>query len=205
MVRLDTGSDKVQQICDALRLETLDPAKKEAARIIEEAHASAEQILEAARQEISTVKKKCDEENDQKRQVLESSLRIGAKKTISALKEAVAEQIFQRELVDWVQSASKGEDVIASIVNAVVSSIEKEGLSADLEVQIPKLAAKEKVAQAVVGKAMEKGEVSLGEFVGGAKVRMVDRNLVIDLSDEALKNLLAGYVAAELREYVFSE
>ena len=38
MKGLETGKDKIQKICDALRKETLEPAKQEAREIVEKAH-----------------------------------------------------------------------------------------------------------------------------------------------------------------------
>ena len=49
MKGLETGKDKIQKICDALRKETLEPAKQEAREIVENAHLKADEILQEAK------------------------------------------------------------------------------------------------------------------------------------------------------------
>ncbi len=48
MKTLDKGKDRVEKIVKVLREETLEPAKEEAQRIIDEAKAEAERIVKAA-------------------------------------------------------------------------------------------------------------------------------------------------------------
>ena len=45
MKGIDAGKDKVKKICDVLRKETLEPARKEAEEIIQQAEAKAAEIL----------------------------------------------------------------------------------------------------------------------------------------------------------------
>ena len=48
---MDTGKDKVQQICDILKKETLEPAREEAQKIIDDAKASAQRIVQEAKEQ----------------------------------------------------------------------------------------------------------------------------------------------------------
>ena len=48
MKGLESGKDKIQKICDALRKETLEPAKQEAREIVENAHMQASEIVTEA-------------------------------------------------------------------------------------------------------------------------------------------------------------
>lgn len=51
MKSLETGKDKIQKICDALKKETLEPAKQEAREVIENARLQAAEIVTAAKKE----------------------------------------------------------------------------------------------------------------------------------------------------------
>ena len=49
MKTLDKGKDKIKQICDVLREETIAPAKEEGQRIVRDAKAEADEIIAKAR------------------------------------------------------------------------------------------------------------------------------------------------------------
>jgi len=204
MVRLDTGSDKVQKICEVLKNETLEPAQRQAEKIIDDAHASAEKIIEKARAEIKKAKQKHVDDVAQRMQVLESSLKIAAKKSLSFLRQEITDKLFNAELAKWVGEKSTSDDVVAGLIEAIVAAVSRDGLEADLQAIIPKLASKEVVSAALVKRSIDNlKDLTIGEFFGGAQVKLVDRNLIVDLSDEALKGLLASYISNDLRKYVF--
>ena len=50
MKGLKNGRDKIKEICDVLKQETLEPAKQKAREVIENAQLQAEEILKEARE-----------------------------------------------------------------------------------------------------------------------------------------------------------
>ena len=67
---LETGKDKIQKICDALRKETLEPAKQEAREIVENAHLAASEIVREAKKKAEAAVSKAEIEINEKKKVI---------------------------------------------------------------------------------------------------------------------------------------
>ena len=52
-------------------------------------------------------------------------------------------------------------------------------------------------------KKLKEHSVVLGDFDGGVKVKYVDKNLTIDVSDETLMDLISRYVRKDFRKLIF--
>ena len=55
----------------------------------------------------------------------------------------------------------------------------------------------------VIDKLKEKS-VSLGDFYGGAKIEMKDEKITLDISDEAIRDLVANYIRRDFRDKLFA-
>lgn len=199
--------DKVRKICDALKAETLDPAKREAEALINESKRKAKEIVDAARAEGEALIAHAEEEIVKKRATAESALRLAARQTIEALKQKIESQFFNRELTGLVETELQKSDVIAKLIETVVNAIEKEGVEVNLEAIVPKIISAEEVNKAL-GKAiierLKSKSVILGDIKGGAEVKLIDKHITLDITDEALCNLLADYIRDDFRELIFS-
>ncbi|MCP5492709.1 MAG: V-type ATP synthase subunit E [Chlamydiales bacterium] len=199
--------DKVKKICDALKAETLDPAKREAEALINESKRKAKEIVDAARAEGEALIAHAEEEIVKKRATAESALRLAARQTIEALKQKIESQFFNRELTGLVETELQKSDVIAKLIETVVNAIEKEGVEANLEAIVPKVISAEEVnkalGKAIIERLKSKG-VILGDIKGGAEVKLIDKHITLDITDEALCNLLADYIRDDFRELIFS-
>ena len=207
MKSVDTGKDKVKKICEVLKKETLDPAKKEADRIIAAARAEAEKIVENAKREgkrsIEDAKKKIEEEKS----VFQASLNLAAKKSLDTLKHEVERKLFNEELDAFVGKQMNDPKVVAELIAAIVKGIEKEGLDTDLKGVISSAVSTEAVNKELIQGILDrlKGKsVEVGDIAGGAQVKIVDKNLTIDMTDEALKALLASFVRDDFRSVIFA-
>lgn len=199
--------DKVRKICDALKAETLDPAKREAEALINESKRKAKEIVDAARAEGEALIAHAEEEIVKKRATAESALRLAARQTIEALKQKIESQFFNRELTGLVETELQKSDVIAKLIETVVNAIEKEGVEANLEAIVPKVISAEEVnkalGKAIIERLKSKG-VILGDIKGGAEVKLIDKHITLDITDAALCNLLADYIRDDFRELIFS-
>ncbi|MCB1117573.1 MAG: V-type ATP synthase subunit E [Chlamydiia bacterium] len=199
--------DKVKKICDALKAETLDPAKREAEALINESKRKAKEIVDAARAEGEALIAHAEEEIVKKRATAESALRLAARQTIEALKQKIESQFFNRELTGLVETELQKSDVIAKLIETVVNAIEKEGVEANLEAIVPKVISAEEVnkalGKAIIERLKSKG-VILGDIKGGAEVKLIDKHITLDITDAALCNLLADYIRDDFRELIFS-
>ncbi len=94
MKSVATGKDKVKKICEVLKRETLDPAKKEADAIIHQAREGAAKIIEEARSDAKKVHSDAKKQIDEERNVFESSIHLACKKSLSTLKQEIEEKLL---------------------------------------------------------------------------------------------------------------
>jgi V/A-type H+-transporting ATPase subunit E len=206
MEKFEKGTDKIQKICDTLRKETLEPAKQEAQSIVAEAHAKAARIIKEAEHEAKTLHEHARKSIEQERNVFQSSLEQAARQSLEALRQAVEHELFNEELEKVIEKQTADPAIIAQVINAIVEALQKDGLSADLSAVIPKHVSPEQVnallLQNVISKLREKG-VALGDFAGGAEVKVHGKRLTIDITDKTLQEILAEYARKDFRQLIF--
>lgn len=206
MKTLEKGQDKIQKISDQLRKEILEPAQQEAHRIIEEAKKKAVHIHQEAEKNAESLIQSARKANEQERSIFKSSLEQASKQAVGALRQVIEHHLFNEQLDLALKQVTVNPKVIADLITAIVKSIEKEGVSADLSAAIPKsVSAKEVNAYLVDGvlQRLKNESVVLEDFLGGAKVKYLDKNLTIDISETAIKDLLAQYVRKDFRKLIF--
>ncbi|MFQ5730001.1 MAG: V-type ATP synthase subunit E, partial [Waddliaceae bacterium] len=191
---LEKGEDKIQQICDALRKETLMPAKQEAEKLVEEGKRRAEQVVKEAHAQADKILAKARETIDQERNVFHSSLEQAGKQSLQELRQVIENKLFHQELQKIVNEQSSDPKVIAKLIASIIEAIEREGISTKLSAVVPEAVSTEEVnrllGERIVKKLSEKS-VSLGEFVGGAQVKLLDKKMTIDITDDAVMELLS--------------
>lgn len=201
------GHEKIQEICDALRRETLEPAKAEADAIIQAAHERARAIIEEAeiqaQHQLDHVRKKIEQEQ----RVFQTSLAQASRQSLEALRQEIENSLFNEELTAFIVKETAKPDVVAKLISAIVKEIEKNGIHSGISAVIPKAISTDEVnqllAQGVAHKLQEKGVV-LGNIKGGALVKLHDKQLTIDITDHAIKELLAAYLRKDFRKLIFS-
>lgn len=206
MKSIDTGKDKVKKICEVLTKETLDPAKEEAKKIVGKAHVEAEKIVSEGKREaqrlLGEIKKKIQEE----RNVFQASINLACKKSLDTLRQEIEQSLFNTELNTFVEGKMQDPHVIAEIIAAIIKGIEKEGIDANLRAIIPGVVSAKAVNQELAKGILERlksNSVEVGDIEGGALVKIMDKNLTIDMTDEALKTLLASFVREDFRSVIF--
>jgi len=207
MKSVDTGKEKVKKICEVLRKETIDPAKKEGDQIIAKAKHSAEGIVADAKKEAARLLDEARSKIEEERNVFKASINLACKKSIDMLKQSVEEKLFNPQLAEFCKAATNDSKVAADLISVIIKSIEKEGVDGDLKAVVSKDVDLDAVNKAILKGAIEKlksKSVEVGSIEGGVQVKIVDQNLTIDMSDESLKNLLASFVRDDFRSVIFS-
>jgi V/A-type H+-transporting ATPase subunit E len=203
MKGIETGKDKVKKICDILRRETLDPALLEAEGIVSAAKAQAEQIVAAALKEAEKLKDEAARDIERQRNVFQSSLSQACKQALEALKQSIEEKLFNQELARMITSRTQDPQVLAQLISAVVKGIEKEAvLSVYIPAAVPARSVNALLSHEILEKLKEKG-VLVGPLTGGIEVKLHKENITIDVSDAALKELVANYIRKDFREMIF--
>ena len=207
MSDLESGKERVQKLCDLLKKETLDPAKCEAEKILQEAQKKREVILKEARAEAEAMLSEARVKLSDERKVFDSSLSLAGKQTMLSLKQEIENKLFDQEIVRSVQSASSDTSVIAKLIEAIVCAIEKEGIDSDLLATIPQSISKEEVMKGLSNSVIEKlkkESVQLADFTGGAKVKIVKDHLTLDMSSDAIVRLVSEFISEELKVVLFA-
>lgn len=207
MKSLEKGQEKIEKICDILKKETIEPAQKEALKIIEEAKKQAGQIIAEAESQGSAILEKTKNDIEQERNVFHSSLLQAAKQSLESLRQDIENNLFNTQLELLIESETKDPKVIASLINAIVKAIEKEGISTDIEAIIPENVSPREINELLlegVVKHLKKHPVTVGKFKGGAQVKIVDKKMKIDMSEKSLMELLSSFVRKDFRKLIFN-
>jgi V/A-type H+-transporting ATPase subunit E len=206
MKGLETGKDKVRKICEVLKKETLEPARQEVEEMRESARRQADEILADAKDTAERMVANAKAEIERHRQVFEASLAQASRQTIELLKEKIEQKLFSPALNHLIAKSTQDSKVLAQLITTLVQAIEKEGINTDLSVYIPAAVPAKEVNQAlavdIVGRLREKG-VLLSPIGGGIQVKLIQDNITLDLSDAAIKELVAGYIRKDFRELIF--
>ena len=202
----ETGNDKVKKICDVLRRETLDPAIVEAETIVHSAKHRAEEIVSSGRREAEKLVEEAKQEIERQKNVFQSSLSQACKQALEALKQSIEEKLFNQELGRILTKHTQDPKVLAELISAVVKGLQKDGIDAPLSVYVPAAVPARSVntllAHDILEKLKEKS-VLVGSLTGGIEVKLHNQNITVDISDAALKELVANYIRKDFRELIF--
>ena len=202
-----SNQDKVQKICDTIRKDTLLPAELQAQEIIKNAKKLAAITLEKAHAEAKQLREQAHKEIVKDKQAFLSSLHIACKQTLDLFKQKVEKKIFHDSLSEIIKETTKKPEIITRCIEAILDALAKEGIEQDLELIIPKSISSQDMMAMLTQKAaavLEEAPIQLDGFAGGAKIRIKERHLTIDVSDLALKELIASFLREDFRALVFS-
>lgn len=207
MKGLETGKDKIQKICDALKKETLEPAKQEAREIVENAHIQAAEILKIAKSQALSTMERAEVEMEEKKRVFNASLNLACKQGIEMLKQRIEKELFNQELTHLIVKEMADPKLIAHLLNSFLKAIEEKGIEEEFVALVPKSiqprAINELLAQRVLEKLQNKTVVA-SDIAGGVQIQMKGRQITVDISDVALRELLARYIRPDLRDLIFN-
>jgi V/A-type H+-transporting ATPase subunit E len=207
MKGLESGKDKVKKICEVLKKETLEPAKREAEEILQGAHAEAEKIVAEARQKAAGLELDAKKQIERERNIFQSSLNQACKQSLEQLKQQIEDNLFNKELTRLITKQMQDPKVLADLITAIVKAIDKEGIDADLSAYVPASVPAKSVnsllLQDVLQRLKEK-EVLLGSMAGGIAVKLHKDNITLDITDAALKELVSQYIRKDFRDMVFA-
>ncbi len=203
----ESGKDKIKKICEILEKETLEPARNEAQRLIQDAKAKADEILVQAQQEAQQLLQTAQKQIERNQTLFHASLKQG----FSAIKEQLRQEL-QTTLVlpsftDWVRSHVHEAMTEAQFVQAMIRAIDQAGLQGQVAVYVAKEVSVDAV-NALLGQQildrLEKGSVQVGTFGAGVQLRLEAHHLILDVTEESLVDLLTTYVAKPFREILFA-
>ncbi len=206
MRSLEKSQEKMQKICDQIRKDTIEPAKQEAEEMLASARKRAEELIRAGEHQAEKLLELAKKQIAQEQAVFRSSLEQAAKQAVEALRQEVEEKFFSEEISSLLNSRLADPHVIADLINGLVRAIEKEGLSTDFSVVIPKIVSADDISPLLlesVAKRLKESPLQIGSFQGGVQVKLRDKKMILDVSDTVLKGVLSDYVRADFRHLIF--
>lgn len=206
MKGLETGKDKIQKICDALRKETLEPAKQEAREIVENAHLQASEIVVDAKKKGEALLHKAEKEIEEKKKVFQSSLNLACRQGIENLKQKIEEELFDKELANLVTAEMAKPKLIVELLSSFMRAMEEKGVEEEFIAVIPKEISPRSINELLASRILEKLQnktVTVGDFEGGIQIKLKGKQITIDISDSVVRELIAQYIRRDFRDLVF--
>lgn len=202
---LETADEKVEQICQLLTKETLEPARQKAKDIVSEAEAQAKSIIKAAEEEAKELTEKSLAAMKGERKTFDSTIKLAHQQAITQLKDQI-QQIFSEKLQASMQATTSKKENVASILSAMVEAVRKEGIKSDLKGVIPKTVKPEDLIEEMsqdVKTELQKNSIEVADIKGGAILKIEDKKLSVHMTDEAVGELLTNYISESLRDFLF--
>lgn len=203
---MEKAETRIQDICDKIRSETLDPAKEQAQEIIENARREAERILHQAHKDAERLMKETRKSLEEEKQIFESSLAQASRQAVELLKQKIEQSLFNPNLQRWVKEQLGDAKSYAKLVDAVVKAIDKDGIKTELAVKIPKEfnpdAINAELSQNILSHLKDKS-VELSDIPGGVQVKLTAKNMVLDISSKALEEIIGSYIHKDFRKIFF--
>jgi V/A-type H+-transporting ATPase subunit E len=206
MKGLETGKDKVKKICDLLKKETLEPARHEADALIAEAKKLADQIIQQAREQAEKTINQAREEIEKQKTVFQASLSQACRQTLDMLKEKIEFKLFDPELNQLILKPLQSPSIIAKMIDAIVGGIEKDGIDSNIDLLVSAAVEPREINELLSSHVLNRlngQSVKLSSIGGGIEVKILKDHITIDLSDTAIRELVANYIRKDFRALVF--
>lgn len=206
----------VQDLIDRLGHEGVSEGERQAESIVADARKKADEILDAARSQAAKIVEEARREADQYREAGEEAMRLAGRDAVRDLASKIHEG-FRDLLQRLVHNHLEDQEFVKSLILQIAERAVPEDEQAPLEILLPP----EVVQEEEIRKRLEAGEPDvLTEFVQGLTgegiregfsirlseedqtglvVRVANEDVEIDLTDEAITDLLAVHLLPRFR------
>jgi V/A-type H+-transporting ATPase subunit E len=206
----------VQELIDKLREEGVAKGEAESEALVAAAREKAVGILDDAQKQADEITAKAREEAERTREAGEEALRLAARDAVLKLREAIGED-FERKVRRLVCHTLRDQEFLKKLILEIARKAMPEGTAGQVEVLLPdNVVTVEELAQ----KPEEAAEGTLSHFVlgmagdiirdglsfnvgdddtPGVRVRLVDEDVEIELTDETISALLMDHLTPRFR------
>jgi V/A-type H+-transporting ATPase subunit E len=212
MTEPDVKSSGVKELIERIRDEGVHSARAEADRILTEAKARAARIVADAKAEAAAIKKEARASMEREQTATIEALRIAARDTELELRSAIMsgfEEHVRRLVTDVTTDVSVLRDMILVLAGRAADDLIQDK---DAVIFVPDRLADEvsaeldeflrKSAVALSGDVLRQGIelIPSNAVQGGARVRLVGEDLEIDMSDQALSQMMLKLLLPRYRK-----
>lgn len=205
-------SSGVQELIDRIREQAVRAGQEEAERILAEAREGAARMITAAEAEIEAKQSKAEARLKADEDASIASLKVAARDTALELRSAV-ESAFQRQVERLVSNVTQDGQFLKALVLVLGGRAADEYIgNKDIQVfashfafdEDPEPEVEERVREATLAISSEMLRegielVPSEDINGGVRVRVVEDNLEIDLTSEAISKLLLRHMLPRFR------
>lgn len=208
-------SDGVQNLIQRIRDEGVQAARLEADNILREARQQAAQILSTAQADANACQAKAQADIDAYQTAAQEALRLSARDTVLNLKSQIGAQ-FETFVKRLVTDAMHDKELIRALVLVLAGqSVHEFIANKDIEIMVsksifsgqPNPEMRERTKQSILSLSsdmLREGVTLLPDksLEGGARVRLVDEKLEIDLSDRTVARMIYERILPRFRSIV---
>jgi V/A-type H+/Na+-transporting ATPase subunit E len=203
----------VDQLISRLRDDGVKAGEEQSRRIINEAESRAARIVQEATKEAEAIRTKAIEESKALEQLSQGALRLAGRDAMLELRNKVrsAFEQYVRSLV--IQSTADPEFIRSLILILAGEAVEKHIRNKEVHVYLSKAILNNDSSpemrqtsshflKALASELLRKGItlVQSDDVRGGARIRLVRDEVEIDLSDQAVTELLIRHLSPRIRE-----
>ena len=207
----ESQSSGVQQLVDRLRDEGVLKGQEEAETLVAEARQKAVQILDEARAEVEEIRSQARADAEQTKQAGEEALRLAARDAVLELRESVNED-FAKKVKRLVSHTLGDQELLRQLILQIARKAMPDESAGPVQVLLPDhlvtleelRANPEEVAEGTLshfvlglsGDILREGlsfDVA-DDSTPGMRLRLVDQDLEIELTDETITALLIQHL-----------
>jgi V/A-type H+-transporting ATPase subunit E len=207
----------VQELIDRLSQEGVAEGQKRAETIVAEAQRKADDILDTAKSQANDIVKQAREEAEQFRTAGEEALKLSCRDAVRDLQNQIHEG-FRAKLQEIVSHTLQNPEVLKQMIGEVARKSAPDEAAGPVEVLLPQSALNDEEISKLVRSGKED---TLLEFVrgltgdgmregfslrtseggpAGIRVRIINEQVQIDLTENGLTDLLAIHLLPRFRE-----
>ncbi len=200
-----TKTTGVEQLIDRLKSDGVAKGKHEADVILTDAKKQALEIVDAAQREADQILTDAKDEAERLRKTSGQALQLAGRDAMLKLRESFQLQ-FENRLRKLVGNSLREPDTLRKLILEVAGKNRPDSLGDDVQLLLPNAAgASDPLSGYVAGLTAEMladgVTFGVGEDVeAGVRVRLGDRDVDVDLSDDALAAFLSRFLIPRFRE-----
>lgn len=202
----------VQELISRIRDEGVSAGREEAERLVEAAKRTSERMLKDAQQEIDALRRSAEIEIEADREAALEALKLAARDTGLELEAAVV-AAFERQVTRLVSEITLDAELLRAMVLVLAGHSVKEFVQ-EKKIRVlasslvfadqsdPEVSTRARKATLALSSDMLREGVELipaDDVTGGVRVQVVDEDLEINLTDEAISRLLLRHLLPKFR------
>lgn len=204
MKHLDTGADKIKKICDAIRHETIEPAKQQAKVILEQASEQATKIIQDARSQAESILETAKKQHEKEKHIFEASMAHSAKLFKEKLRIEIEEHFLSKSLDQLSMHLFNSEEMCAKLVSALIAGFSNKTMGGDLTLILSHNLNKQEFVKHLSSDVKARiSRVDSSDNISGVVLKCEGENLRIELNREQLTEALLETLRSDFRKYFY--